>query len=128
MATVLVMNDDVDLVGTCKLILEAEGHTVIAETSPEEGLRTAARARPDVILLDWVMRGMNGDEAFRRLRRDRRTADVPVVMMSAIAHGAARAAELGADAFLAKPFGAEELVQTIDRVLLASKRMRAANE
>jgi two-component system phosphate regulon response regulator PhoB len=114
-ATILVLNDEPDLIYACRLVLEADGHTVIATTNATEALRLAAQTQPDMVLLDWVMPTMTGDEVLRRLRKMPETAATPVVMMSALPNGDVLSKATGADAFLAKPFSLSELSKMINR-------------
>src|SRR4051794_4263667 len=114
MATVLVLNDEPDLIAACQMVLEANGYCAVGTTDPSEALPLAARLRPDVILLDWVMPGTYGDEILRVLRSQPATAHIPVIMMSALIDGEARSQAAGADAFLAKPFDVEQLAQAIE--------------
>ena len=81
-----------------------------------EGLTLAAQGRPDLILLDLHLPDMHGEEVLRQLRADERTSDVTVLVVTADATTAARAAahELGADGFLAKPIEVSEVLQWID--------------
>ena len=81
-----------------------------------EGLTLAAQGRPDLILLDLHLPDMHGEEVLRQLRADERTSDVTVLVVTADATNAARAAahELGADGFLAKPIEVSEVLQWID--------------
>jgi len=83
----LVVDDDVDLVATLRLVLEHDGYTVLAAHDAETGLATASAERPDLILLDVMM--PNATEGFRfiwklRERGEPYFKDVPIVMLTAI--------------------------------------------
>jgi len=88
--------------------------------SGEEGIRIAKEQRPDTILLDVLMPGMDGYETTRRLKADPDTAPIPVILLTAVENNAAnRTAGLkaGADAFLSKPIEEEELVAQVRAML-----------
>src|SRR5438552_12994253 len=80
----------------------------------------ARRYRPAVILLDWTLRETDGGQVLACLRQDAITRSIPVIMMSAWQDGALRAQAAGADAFLPKPFGADELVEVVNAMLRGS--------
>jgi CheY-like chemotaxis protein len=115
MAMVVIVNDEADLLQICRMILEGSGHKVLTTTSWAEALEASARLQPDLVLMDWVMPDMPGDEVMRRLRGQESTRQVPVVIMSALADGAERSRNAGADGFLPKPFGAEQLEHLVRR-------------
>jgi len=100
LARILILDDEEDLVEICGIILQEAGYVVDAETSPVRALARASRVRPDLVLLDWVMPDLSGDEVLLRLRQGG-TADVPVLMMSASPNAATFSRAIGADAFLA---------------------------
>lgn len=103
-------------------MLEADGHTVCGVVGGAETLRAAHRWRPDAILVDWQMPDMDGMTAIRALRGDSRTASIPILMMSAADDGRQAAVRAGADGFLRKPFGAEELNAGIDELVARGPR------
>ncbi len=109
--SILVIEDDLATAGLIRAVLEAEGYTVLHAVGAA-GLALAHAARPAVILLDVHMPGMDGPEVSRGLRADPATADVPIVGMSALA-APATAAEMHANAWLAKPFSLEALLSTL---------------
>ena len=110
MARILLLNDEPDLVDVCRIVLESAGHHVEALTDPVAGLATARRMVPELIILDMVMPGMSGDQVIQLLRANPRTADVPVLLMSALADGEQMARRLRVNGFLAKPFDADDLI------------------
>jgi CheY-like chemotaxis protein len=116
MARILILNDEPDLLEVTSLVLNDLGHSVETISDGVEVVETARRFDPDLILLDWVMPGLQGDEVFFMLRRDLERR-VPVVLMSALEDGAERAKIIGTDAFLPKPFDARQLQDTVLRAL-----------
>jgi CheY-like chemotaxis protein len=109
--TVLLVEDEADLNFTLGLALEMDGYEVLRATSGEEALALLAQRRPDAILLDIRLPGIDGWEVLRRLGEMALSPRVPVVLLSAQvdAATAARAEELGCHAYLAKPFNTTQL-------------------
>jgi two-component system response regulator MprA len=116
-ARILIVDDEADLVEVCTMALEAKGHSVAGITQPKLALVSAKREQPEVVVLDWVMPGCDGGAVLAMLRADCVTATTPVVLMSALPDGAARAHAAGADAFLPKPFDADQLAHIVAQVL-----------
>ena len=80
----LVVDDDPDLVPLLQAMLSAENYTLLAAYNGKQGLALASSDHPDVILLDLLMPGMSGFEVLEELRADAETADVPVIVLTAI--------------------------------------------
>jgi CheY-like chemotaxis protein len=110
-ATVLVVDDEVDLLFTIALSLELAGYRVLKASSGEEALEVVEAEQPDAVVLDLRLPGIDGWEVLRRLADMGRFPAMPVVLLSAQvdAATAARAVELGCHAHLAKPFSTTEL-------------------
>ena len=118
-ATVLVVEDEVDLLFTIALSLELNGYRVVKAASGEDALGIVERENPDAVVLDLRLPGIDGWEVLRRLEEAGRFPATPVVLLSAQvdAATAARAVELGVHAHLAKPFSAAELSGVLRRLL-----------
>lgn len=130
MSLVLVVDDADDLRQLCCLILERAGHEV--EHVPD-GAAALARLRgpgpqPDLVLLDVQMPGINGWEVLERIRADAHLAPVRVVLCTVKAHDAdiAKGWRLGCDAYIAKPFRIEALLDIVHAVLDRPDDERAA--
>ncbi len=125
--TILVIDDEKDLIELVRYNLEKEGFDVIGAPDGKAGLEVAREHRPDLILLDLMMPGMDGLEVCRRLREDARTAGIPVILLTAKATEADRVVglEMGADDYVTKPFSPRELVA---RVKVRARRAAAATE
>ena len=82
--TVLAIDDDPDLLDLLRDVLEGDGYDVVTVASGPDALAVLrAGLRPGLILLDWMMPGMGGDEVLQRLRAEPHLADIPVVLVSA---------------------------------------------
>ena len=117
--TILVVDDEEDILLLCRVNLEFEGYRVITASSGVEALTRAREARPDLVLLDVMMPRMNGRDLLRAMRADPAYAAVPVILMSAAPDALRSAANLGARASLRKPFTLDALLTVIARVLTA---------
>lgn len=103
---ILVVDDDPRLLHIIAMYLGIEGYDVKTASNGEEGLREVASHRPDLIILDIMMPGMDGVEACRRIRLDPETAHIPVLMFSALSgdEDVERARLAGANHLITKPF------------------------
>ena len=111
--TVLVVDDDTSILDTVSAILSGEGYEVVSAASGQEALDAVARKRPLVILLDMRMPVMDGWAVARALREQ--GINVPIVVMTAAESAKRWADEVGAEGYLAKPFGLDELLAAVER-------------
>jgi DNA-binding response OmpR family regulator len=115
-AKILIVDDAVELTRFLEGSLVQDGFQVLVAHTAKEGLRQAYHARPDLVLLDVMMPGMDGWEMLARLRE---FSDVPVVMLTAVneVDFKVRGLEIGADDYLTKPFEMKELKARVRAVL-----------
>ncbi len=123
--TILLIEDDPPSARLAEVILQAEGHRVTVAANGLQGLNIARENPPDLILLDLMLPGVDGFEVLNRLRRDPRTANVRVVVVSAKGQAEDRqtAAKLGVDGYLTKPYKKNELLEIV-KPLLAERPER----
>lgn len=123
---VLIVEDDRDMQELLSLLL-GEAYEFSVAARAEEALPMARRDKPDIVLLDVFLPGMDGIDCLRDLRRDVRTADIPAILISAEPHEdiRLRSFEEGAADYLAKPFLARELLARVEKVLRESEERRA---
>ena len=120
MPIILVVDDEPDIVRVVSRIMEARGHTVRTAHDGTEALAQVRAERPDVIILDLNLPGMNGFEVTSRLRADESTRTIPIVMMTAAyvsIDDARRGHTGGADEYVVKPFLREVLIHNVERLL-----------
>jgi DNA-binding response OmpR family regulator len=117
-ATVLVVEDEADIMLTIRLTLRAEGYDVMGVTSGEAAMEIFADSPPDVTVLDVALPGIDGLEVVRRLRKDAKHKDARIIITSAHASGHVRllTSALGCE-YLTKPFSTKELAATVAAAL-----------
>ena len=123
MKTILVIDDEKDLVKLVDHHLTKEGYLVIGAKNGIEGLDIALKHKPDLILLDLMMPKLDGLEVCKRLKSATETSRIPVVMLTAKAQETDKVIglELGADDYITKPFSPRELVARVKAVLRRSE-------
>lgn len=116
---ILIVEDEADIVTLLRYNLEKEGFRVIAAGDGEEALLLAGEQSPNLMLLDWMLPLMSGLEVCRQLRRNPKTRDIPVIMLTARGEEGDRVRGLnsGADDYITKPFSPTEMVARIRAVL-----------
>jgi len=111
---ILVVNDEVDLLEACSLVLGTEGYDVHTATKVGEVIEAIQSFSPELILLDWVLSDGSGDQVLRQLHPG---SSIPVIVMSALPGIQSRALDLGAEEFLPKPFDAAKLLSIVSATL-----------
>lgn len=116
---VLIVDDSATEMAALTGVLKRNGFEVLNAHNADEGLQLARTQRPDIVLMDVVMPGLNGFQATRQLARDPATAAIPVVMISTKSQETDRvwAMRQGARGYLTKPIDERVLLQTIRQVL-----------
>ena len=123
MARILVVDDHPSVRALLRDVLELAGHVVRAAEDGYAALRAVAAERPDVVVLDVVMPGMDGHEVLARLRATSGGLELPVVMLTASADDANawRGWAGGVDVLLGKPFDPDDLLRCLDGLLAARR-------
>lgn len=118
-ATVLVVDDEKDLVELVTYHLEKEGLRCLEARDGERALQLARERLPDLVVLDLMLPGMDGLEICRKLRKEPKTSAMAIIMLTAKAEEVDRVVglEMGADDYLVKPFSPRELVARVKAVL-----------
>lgn len=133
--TILVVDDNRSIVKALELVLSHEGFRVLTAFDGVSALESVVKHKPDLLILDIVMPGMNGYEVCRRLSRYPETADIPVIMLTVTGRveddndpnnpalvnqhvqERMRAYDVGATEFLTKPVVAKEVVERVKQLL-----------
>lgn len=129
MKTILVIDDQQDNLITIKAVLKnyLPNCEVLTALSGKEGIEIAQKAQPDTILLDIIMPNIDGYEVCKRLKEDKLTNHIPVVMLTAIkinSESRIKGLDIGAEAFLSKPIDPSELTAQVNAML----RIKAAED
>ncbi len=119
MTSVLVIDDEAPIRLLCRVNLEAEGMSVLEAGDGPSGLLTAQTERPDVILLDVMMPGLDGWGVAGALLEDERTATIPIIFLTARAEfrDRARGLDIGGVDYITKPFNPVELAPLVRALL-----------
>jgi len=123
MARILIVDDEPDVVLVARITLEKAGHEVEETGDGEGALKKLKKEKFDLILLDVMLPGsIDGWEVCRRIRADKKTKNMPVVMFTVRTSedSVARGRECGADAQIDKPFGIDDLIGTVEKALKGS--------
>jgi len=123
---VLVIDDEADLIELMRYNLGKEGFDVLEAGDGETGLFLAAREKPDVIVVDLMLPGMDGLEVCRLLRAEGETSRIPIIILTAKASESDRVIglELGADDYVTKPFSPRELAARVKALIRRSSGFR----
>jgi len=116
---VLVVDDEMHIIELLQFNLKKRGFDVFTATNGEEAIRLAINEKPDLIVLDVMLPGMDGIDVCRKLRQNVSTSDIPIIMLTARGEESDKilGLEMGADDYLTKPFSPRELVARIKAVL-----------
>ena len=116
MAVILIVEDEVDMNNLIRTHLEAEGHTIVQAFDGPTTLALVEQRTPDLVILDWMLPGLDGLAVCRRIRQDHL---MPILMLTARAEEIDRVLglEVGADDYVVKPFGIRELLARVRALL-----------
>lgn len=119
MATILVVEDEEDIRELMAYNLEKAGHDAVRAGSAEQAIELVRAELPHLVIIDWMLPGMSGIELARVLKAARRTATVPLIMVTARSTEEDKLAglEIGADDYMTKPFSPRELNARVKAVL-----------
>lgn len=119
--TILIADDDEDLRLLVQVTLENPTYRILTAVDGSEALDALNQHRPDLLIIDWMMPGLNGYEAVTQLRQNPYTATIPVVMLTAKdgLEAQEQMASLALAGYLVKPFSPLELIKKVREVLEA---------
>ena len=121
-ATVLIVDDERAIRDMVVMVLEKEGFTCLEASDAHKAESIIKQSNPDLLLLDWMMPGLNGVDFTRKLRRTEEAQKLPIIMLTAKTEEAdlIRGLESGADDYITKPFSPRALVARINALLRRS--------
>lgn len=118
---ILVVDDDSGIGEMLKTLLEFYEFEVLVTEIPQETEELIISNNIDLVMLDMLISGVNGTDVCARLKKNKTTAEVPVLMMSALHDAGPKCKEAGANDFIAKPFEMEDLIEKINSILKESE-------
>lgn len=116
---VLLVDDELSSAEVLALVLAGEGYQVTLAPDAKQALARLDEAAPDLLICDFMMPGMNGAELVKAVREVERFREIPVLLISGAPESALRAYAVKYDAFLRKPFGLEEVLKVLRKILPA---------
>lgn len=127
MAKILVVDDEPDVVEIVRIRLEQEGHTIFTAGDGRSGLQGVFEHKPDLVILDVMMPGIDGFEVAYQMKNNPLTVNTPIVMLTARADfgSIAKGWNLDVDNYVTKPFKLDELAETIKNVLVYRGKIQA---
>ena len=116
---ILIVDDEADVVEALETRLKAQNYSVILARSGREALAKVKETRPDLIILDIMMPGMDGTEVGHVLKNDKSTKDTPIIFLTALQtkKDEEKGAEIGRDTVFAKPFEFHKLLAKIKQLI-----------
>jgi two-component system response regulator VicR len=118
--TVVCIEDEPEMVDLIKLILGRRGFELTGAMGGREGLEVVRRVKPDLVLLDLMMPDIDGWEVYQQMKADEELKHIPVIVVTAKAQSIDKVLGLHiakVDDYVTKPFGPQELLQSVERVL-----------
>ena len=123
MSTILIVEDNEKNMKLARDVLQSKGYATLEAVTGEDGVRLARERKPDLVLMDIQLPGMNGIDALALLRADAATAKIPVVAFTASVTPTDRSQinQAGFDGFLSKPINLKEFLETVQRLCAAGR-------
>jgi DNA-binding response OmpR family regulator len=121
---ILCIEDEPQMIDLIRLILETQGYEVVGADGGEQGLAKMRTEKPDLILLDRMMPEMDGSDVYHHMKQEAELCDIPVVVVTAKAAPIDKVTWMNVgkvDDYVTKPFGTQELVERVERVLARHK-------
>lgn len=124
---ILVVDDDSGIGEMLKTLLEFYGFEVNVTEKPDKTEEIIHDKNIDLVILDMLISGVNGTDVCARLRKNESTADIPILMMSALHDAGKKCKKAGANDFIAKPFEMDDLIKKINKVLNGGQDLASEN-
>jgi DNA-binding response OmpR family regulator len=120
-ALILVLDDDPDICIMIKMVLDYYGYDAMDAENEENAIKVISSNHVDLVIMDMLLSGADGTDICRRLKRDKDTASIPVLMFSAHPTAKETCLAAGADDFISKPFEMNDMMDKIDFFLERKK-------
>ena len=114
---ILVIDDDPDIGVMLKMMLEFKGYKAVVTERADEAMEAIGANHIDLVIMDMLLSGVNGVDICAELKKDPKTKDMPIVMISAHPSAKDMCLQAGADDFIAKPFDMQEMLSRIGHLI-----------
>ncbi|MBI2144316.1 response regulator [Candidatus Woesearchaeota archaeon] len=116
---ILVIDDEPNILKLVSFILESKGYEAVEASSGREGIEKARKEKPDMIVLDVMMPGMDGFETARKIKAEPAMGSIPILMLSSRAQfeDKMKGIDSGAMDYITKPFDREEFLQKVEEII-----------
>ncbi|WP_345953096.1 response regulator [Mucilaginibacter sp. PAMB04168] len=115
--SILIIEDDPDIAEVITIILTDDGYRVTAIAETEDIINSVQEIKPDLVITDYILNGINGGEYCSQLKRDPRTLHIPVIILSGYGRVLESLGHYGADQIIHKPFDNEDLSRKVAALL-----------
>lgn len=121
-AKILVVDDEPDITEIVETFLTEHGYQVMTENNPNNAVEKAKKFKPDVVLLDIMMPGMDGYDVCQQIKKDPQFSSIPVIFLTGKdrSDDMGRSFKSGGDMFIKKPFSCERLLEIVNIVLMST--------
>lgn len=111
--SIIIVDDNADICGIVEYLLVTEGYKVRTCTNPIIIFEMVKQQKPKLIITDMLMSGLDGRDLVKKIKGNPETADIKIVMMSALPNNEKTGRETGADDYISKPFESEDLLEKV---------------
>jgi DNA-binding response OmpR family regulator len=125
---ILILDDNEDILEMMKVALEDEGHEVESMTNTDDIYKTIQTIKPNLVIVDYILSGINGGELCHQIKSNPKTDHIPVIMVSGHQRVLQSLGNYGADVFIAKPFSLEEIVSNVNLCIANAANLATANQ
>jgi DNA-binding response OmpR family regulator len=120
---ILILDDNEDILELIKDVLVDEDYEVECLAYTDDIYKAVNSIQPDLVILDYILFGINGGELCHQIKHNPTTAHIPVIMISAYPRVWESLGNYGADVFIAKPFSLEDIIKSVDNCFLKLKAL-----
>jgi len=124
---ILILDDNEDILEMMKVALEDEGHQVTCLTNTDDIYKTIQTIKPNLVIVDYILSGINGGELCHQIKTNPKTSHIPVIMVSGHQRILQSLGNYGEDIFIPKPFSLEDIVNNVN-YLLSTEDLATENQ
>jgi CheY-like chemotaxis protein len=119
MKKILIIDNDADVLDMIQEVLNYAGYEVVIKEGTDDIVALITEQKPDLVLIDFILNGVNGGEYCHRIKANPQTSSLPVIIMTAYSKVLLSLGDYGCNGYLAKPFDLDELINHVSRLLAA---------